>query len=68
LKLNRNFLFELNLESQGWFQTVHCGALAIALCVSEVAFPAAAIEYAAKAERDAEASANIERAAAAHRV
>jgi hypothetical protein len=27
LKLNRNFLFELNLESQGWFQTVHCGAL-----------------------------------------
>jgi len=42
---------------------------AIALCVSEVvAFPATAIEYAAKAERDAEASANIERAAAAHRV
>lgn len=38
-----------------------------ALCVSQVtAFPAAAIEYAAKAERDANAAASIANAVAAH--
>jgi hypothetical protein len=41
---------------------------ALAFCISEVvAFPAAAIEYAAKAERDPEAAAKIESAIAAHR-
>jgi hypothetical protein len=41
---------------------------ALAVCISEVvAFPAAAIEYAAKAERDPEAAAKIESAIAAHR-
>jgi hypothetical protein len=41
---------------------------AVAFCVSEVAaFPAAAIEYAAKAERDAAASASIEGAVAKFR-
>jgi hypothetical protein len=41
---------------------------AVALCISKtVAFPAAAIEYAAKAERDANAAANIAAAVASHR-
>lgn len=41
---------------------------ALALCISEVvAFPAAAIEYAAKAERDPAAAAKIQGAIAAHR-
>ena len=41
---------------------------ALAFCASEVvAFPAAAIEYAAKAERDPVAAAKIEGAIAAHR-
>lgn len=40
----------------------------VALCVSQVAaFPAAALEYAAKAERDASAAASIAEAVAAHK-
>lgn len=42
---------------------------ALAFCISEVvAFPAAAIEYAAKAERDPSIQAKIDSAVAAHRV
>jgi Peroxidase, family 2 len=41
---------------------------ALSFCISEViAFPAAAIEFAAKAERDAATAAKIESAVAAHR-
>jgi len=48
------------------YSTAFVGA--VAFCVSEVAaFPAAAIEYAAKAERDAAASASVEGAVAKFR-